>query len=87
MKKRRRTAPVMMFAELAMTSWETIFRRSLPMARGTCSPAEYRRMVSEKIVAMQRATAALATGRGPAASLAPFVKRTRANARRLRRKA
>jgi hypothetical protein len=77
--------PVMM-ARLAAASWETIWRRSLMMAEGTCSLAEYQRMTAEKIAAMQTSMGALMTGRGHAAALAPFVNRTRANARRLRRK-
>ncbi len=77
--------PMTMLAELTMASWETIFRRSMMMAQGTCSPAEYQRMTSEKLAAMQQSMLALATGRGQGAVLAPFVTRTRANARRLRR--
>ncbi len=56
------------------------------IAQGTCSPAEYRRMAAEKVAAMQRSAAALMTGQSPAAVLAPFVNRTRANVKRLRRK-
>ena len=74
-----------MMARLAAASWETIFRRTLMMAQGTCSPAEYHRMATEKMAAMQLSTAALMTGRGDAAILAPFVVRARANAKRLRR--
>ena len=62
-------------------------RRSLMMAQGTCSAAEYRRMVAEKVAAMQSSTAALMRGRRQAAVLAPFVSRARANVKRLRRKA
>jgi hypothetical protein len=76
----------MMMARLAAASWETIFRRSLMIAQGTCSPAEYRRMAAEKLAAMQASTAALMSGRGETAVLAPFVSRARANAKRLRRK-
>jgi hypothetical protein len=77
-----------MMARLAAASWETIWRRTLTlmMAEGTCSLAEYQRMTAEKIAAMQTSIGALMTGRGHAAVLAPFVNRTRANARRLRRK-
>ncbi len=74
-----------MVTELAMSSWETIFHRSLMMAQGTCSPAEYQRMVMEKAAAIQASTLALMTGRGHAAALAPYLVRSRANARRLRR--
>ena len=56
------------------------------MAKGTCSPAEYRRMVMEKVVAVQHSAANLLMGRGHAAVLQPFLSRTQANAKRLRRK-
>ena len=77
----------MMMAQLTAASCETILRRTLMIAQGTCTPAEYRRMATEKIAAVQTSMAALATGRGQAAALAPFVNRTRANVKRLRRKA
>jgi hypothetical protein len=76
----------MTMARLAAASWETIFRRTLMMAQGTCTPAEYRRMAAEKMAAMHFSAAALMRGRGNAAVLAPFVNRTRANVKRLRRK-
>ena len=76
----------MMMARLAAASWETIFRRSMMMAQGTCSPAEYRRMAAEKLAAMQLSTTALMSGRDETAVLAPFVSRARANAKRLRKK-
>jgi len=61
-------------------------RRTVMMAQGTCTPAEYRRMTAEKVAAVQQSMGALISGRGQAAVLAPFVKRTQANVRRLRRK-
>ena len=73
-------------AQLTAASWETVFRRSLLMARGACSVAEYQRMAAEKVAAMQTATRALMRGKGPAAVLAPFATRARSNAKRLRRK-
>jgi hypothetical protein len=76
----------MMMARLTLASWETMLRRTLMMAQGTCTPAEYRRMTAEKATAVQMSMAALMTGRGQAAVLAPFVKRTQANVKRLRRK-
>jgi hypothetical protein len=76
----------MMMAELAMASWETIARRSAMIARGTCTPAEYQRMVMEKAAALQQSAIAAMTGRGKKASLDPWHKRATANARRLRRK-
>ena len=75
-----------MMTQLTLSSWETMYRRGLMMADGTCSLAEYQRMVMEKTAAMQAATLALMTGRGNAAALAPYLVRSRANARRLRRK-
>jgi hypothetical protein len=75
----------MMMARLTMASWETIFRRGMMMAQGTCSPAEYQRMATEKVAAVQTSMLALARGRSHAAMLAPFVSRTRANVKRLRR--
>jgi hypothetical protein len=77
----------MMMTQLAVASWETIARRTLMMARGVCSAAEYRRMAGEKVAAVQISAAALLRGRGQTAVLAPFVVRARANAKRLRRKA
>jgi len=77
----------MMMARLTMASWETIFRRGLMMAQGTCTPAEYQRMATEKLEAVQTSMLALARGRSHAAVLAPFVSRTRANVKRLRRDA
>ena len=88
MRKRTRTPslslPVMM-AQLTLASWETIFRRTMMMAQGTCSAAEYQRMGAEKAAAMGQSVTALLTGRGQAAMVAPFVTRARANAKRLRR--
>ena len=74
-------------AQLTMASYETIYRRTLMMARGDCSAAEYRRMVTEKAEAMQAATVALWSGKGGAAVLAPYLTRARGNAKRLSRKA
>lgn len=74
-----------MMVQLTMASWETIFHRSAMMARGTCSRAEYQRMAMEKSAAMRSAAAAMMTGRGQHAIVAPFLTRARANAKRLRR--
>ncbi len=76
--------PVMM-TRLALSSWETIWRRSLMMANGTCTLAEYQRMSAEKIEAVQLSMLAFTRGGSPVAMLAPFASRTRANAKRLRR--
>ena len=86
MKKRTsRNFPAMM-TQLTLASWETIYHRTLMMAQGTCSVSEYQRMVTEKAAAMQASSMALMTGRGHAAALAPYLVRSRANARRLRQK-
>ena len=75
-----------MMTQLTLSSLETIFHRSMMMAQGTCSAAEYQRMVMEKAAAMQASAVALMTGRGNAAALVPYLVRSSANARRLRRK-
>jgi hypothetical protein len=84
-KRRSRNLPAMM-TQLTLSSWETIYHRTLMMAQGRCSAAEYQRMVMEKAAAMQASAVALMTGRGHAAALAPYLVRSRANAKRLRRK-
>jgi hypothetical protein len=75
----------MMMTRLTIASWETIFRRSMMMMQGTCSLAEYQLMATEKMAAAQTSLLALSRGRGQAEMLAPYVSRTRANAKRLRR--
>ena len=75
----------LLMTRLTLASWETIFRRTLMMAQGKCSPREYRQMVSEKSDAMRLSAVALVTGRTPAAVLAPYLLRATANARRLRK--
>ena len=75
-----------MMAELAMASWETVARRTAMIARGTCTPAEYQRMLLEKAASLQQSAMAVITRRGKKAVLAPWHKRATANARRLRRK-
>ncbi len=75
--------------ELTLASWETMARRGLMMSRGTCSPAEYRRMVEEKCAAFWETAGLLARSKGaPSASAltGPWRRRARANARRLRRR-
>ena len=75
----------MMMARLTAASLETIFHRTTMMAKGTCSPAEYQRMVSEKAIAAQRSMVALMTGKGLTSALRPYSSRARANAKRLRK--
>ncbi len=90
-KPRRRAAlplPLMM-ADLAFASWETMLRRTVMMAQGNCSPAEYQRMVLEKAQAAQASLLALmmpSRAADMSAIVAPWHRRARANARRLRRK-
>jgi hypothetical protein len=43
-------------------------------------------MILEKAAALQESTMAMMTGRGKKAALAPWHRRAKANARRLRRK-
>ena len=95
-RRHRRTSSAMaalslplMFGDMAAASFETIARRTRMIAGGTCPPAEYRRMVQEKIAAAQESAVALAVARdarGLRAALDPFHRRVVANARRLRRK-
>ena len=75
-----------MLAELMLASWETMARLSLMMVQGTCSPAEYRRMATEKAAAIQESTLAVMYGRAKREALAPWHKRATANAKRLRAK-
>lgn len=73
-----------MLTRLATASWETIFRRTVLMTNGTCSAAEYRRMIAEKLDASHSATLALMTGQGGAAAITPYLDAATANAKRLR---
>jgi hypothetical protein len=89
-RRRRRAVPLSaMMAELVFSSWETIARRSLMAAQGRCSPAEYRRMVLEKMTAAQLSSFALLRSRRKAtvsSVLKPWHSRSTANAKRLRGK-
>ena len=88
MRQRAPASLPQMMMELAFASWETIGRRTLMMAQGTCSVAEYSRMMREKMVASERSVALLLRS-GPvpdwAALVAPWHRRATSNARRLRR--
>ncbi len=77
---------LMLMAELAAFSWETMAHRMRMIAEGTCSVLEYQRMVIEKIEAASLSSAALLS-RKPTLrrALAPWHRRAGANARRLRR--
>lgn len=74
--------------ELTLASWETIYHRTLMMGRGTCSPAEYARMVREKADAFRRSSALLSGSKPPplSALIEPWHSKATANARRLRRR-
>ena len=57
MRKQSPTSPFalpMMMTHLTFASWETIFHRTMMMAQGTCSAAEYQRMGMEKAAAVAR---------------------------------
>jgi hypothetical protein len=76
-----------MLTELAISSWDTIFRRSALMLQGQCSIAEYQRMIWEKAEAAQASMTVLAVP-GPlnvAAALNPWLQRAKANSKRLKR--
>jgi hypothetical protein len=88
-RRRRKTVFLpFMLAELAFASWETMTRRVMMMAQGTCSPAEYQRMFFEKARAARRSSRAASSrrSRNPVALIAPWHKGATANAKRLRRK-
>jgi hypothetical protein len=75
--------------DLLLDSWETVMRRTLLIAQNDCSPAEYRRMVKEKAEAVTISGLALISsgGKAPMSSLlAPWHRRAKANAKRLRKK-
>lgn len=89
MRKRRTNGSLAgMLTSLAMNSFQTIAMRTTMMARGTCSPAEYRRMVHEKAMAVRQSTALLAAWppASPAALIAPWHSKAKANAKRLARR-
>jgi hypothetical protein len=75
----------MMMAELTSASLETIWHRTGLMMTGECTPAEYQRMLTEKLHATQASATALMQGKDAEAVLRPFHKRAKANARRLRK--
>jgi hypothetical protein len=88
-KRLIRTPLPLLFAELTLASWETIARRMLMMASGTCSPAEYARMVTEKAAAAHRSALALSrqhAHRNPRSVIGPWHRGATANARRLRKR-
>lgn len=88
--KRRPPMPLpLLLTELALSSWETIAHRTVMMAFGSCSGAEYQRMFWEKVTAAQLSSLALlapASAETMNQMLKPWHRRATANARRLRRK-
>ena len=78
------TATASSMVDLAFASWETIFHRTLLMASGTCSAAEYHSMVSEKMAASQASMTVLMAGGSGVAVIAPYLNAASANAKRLR---
>jgi len=74
-------------AELAWASWETVMHRTMMMAQGTCSLAEYQSMVDEKTAAALEIGGLLFSPNGTSAQalLTPWHSRATANATRLRR--
>ena len=89
MRKRRtkQTLPAML-TSLGIASAQTIALRTAMMAAGTCTPAEYRRMVREKAAAALQTAhrAAFWPPASAAALLAPWHSKATANAKRLRRR-
>lgn len=77
-----------LWAELALASWETIARRSTMIAAGTCTPVEYSRMVSEKLLALHRTSQVFMAGAFGASAadevLRHWHRPATANSRRLR---
>ena len=73
-----------MLTELALSSWETIARRTALMALGQCSVAEYASMITEKLGAVQTSKLTMMTGGTAAAILEPWHTGATENAKRLR---
>ena len=87
-QSRRLAALPLMMTELAVASWETIAYRSWMMALGSFTQDEYERMISEKAEAVHRSGVALLSPWDAAVAVsvvAPWHRRAKANARRLRR--
>jgi hypothetical protein len=88
-KRRKNLSLPGMMTELMLASCETIARRTLLMAQNTCSPAEYRRMVTEKVEAAAASGLQFISSGGRASMalvMAPWRRRAVSNAKRLRRK-
>ena len=88
-RRRRNTSLPLIMTDLMLASWETFARRTLLIAQNKCSPAEYRRMLNEKIEAAAASGLKLFSRGGRASTtsvLAPWRRRVAANAKRLRKK-
>ena len=75
----------LLLAELTLFSWETMARRASMMMQGTCTAAEYQRMIFEKMRAVQLSAVAILFDQGVGAALAPWHRAARTNVRRLRK--
>ena len=74
----------LMWTELAVASWETVWHRTALMATGACTAAEYEQMMHEKMSAMHLSSVALMSGWQAEDVLRPFHLRATENAKRLR---
>ena len=74
----------LMWTELAVASWETVWHRTALIATGACSNDEYERMMQEKMSAVHLSGVALMRGQQAEDVLRPFHVRATANAKRLR---
>jgi ABC-type dipeptide/oligopeptide/nickel transport system ATPase subunit len=85
-RHQRNLATIMV--EMSLAASETIAHRTLLMAQGRCTPAEYWRMVSEKMIAAQQTSELLmrpVPNLNMANLLAPWHGAVTRNARRLRK--
>jgi hypothetical protein len=85
-KRRTKHALPGMLTSLGIASAQTIALRTAMIAAGTCSPAEYRRMVREKAAAALQSSIRAASWPPVSATalLAPWHSKATANAKRLR---
>jgi hypothetical protein len=88
MARRPRFPNPFQFFTFGLSSAEVIARRTALMLKGTCTPAEYGRMVGEKASLGLATALRLSSGRMPGADalLAPWRSAVGANVKRLRRK-
>ena len=87
MRRSRSSAPFLL-AELGLASAETIARRTMLMGTGRCTPAEYTKMVTEKVAAAQSSWLEFAFSPWTmwTSMIQPYHRAARRNARRLRHK-